>query len=125
MDTAAAAATAHKTSVWVPRNAVYAQKNVPGLPNMGSSSDVALTAGRAVANKVVSTQESTMGSNNSDHAAAMSTAANAATAHKTSVWVPRNAVYAQKNIPGLPNMGNSADVALTAGRAVANKVTST
>ena len=125
MAKAAADSTAHKTSVWVPRNAVYAQKSVPGLPNMGSSSDVALTAGRAVANKVVSTQEGTMGSNNSDHAAAMSTAADAATAHKTSVWVPRNAVYAQKNVPGLPNMGSSSDVALTAGRAVADKVVAT
>ena len=66
-----------------------------------------------------------MASNNSDHSAAMAAAAAAATAHKTSVWVPRNAVYAQKNIPGLPNMGKSADAALTAGRVVANKVTST
>jgi len=94
MDAAAAAATAHKTSVWVPRNAVYAQKSVDNLPNMGTSSDVALTAGRAVANKVTSTQASTMSTNNSLHATAMDTAANAATAHKTSVWVPRNAVYA-------------------------------
>ena len=95
MSTAANAATAHKTSVWVPRNAVYAQKNVPGLPNMGNSADVALTNGRQVSNKVVATQENTMATNNSLHADAMATAANAATTHKTSVWVPRNAVYAQ------------------------------
>jgi hypothetical protein len=125
MDKAAAAATAHKTSVWVPRNAVYAQKSVPDLPNMGKSSDVALTAGRAVANKVVSTQESTMATNNSLHSTAMDKAAADSTAHKTSVWVPRNAVYAQTSVPGLPNMGKSSDVALIAGRAVAAKVVAT
>jgi len=117
-------------SVWEPRSHVMMQIEVEGddkkeLPNMGKSSDVALKAGRAVADKVVATQESTMANYNSLHAAAMAKAAADSTAHKTSVWVPRNAVYAQKSVPGLPNMGNSADVALTAGRAVANKVVST
>jgi hypothetical protein len=110
MDKAASDSTAHKTSVWVPRNAVYAQTSVPGLPNMGTSADVALIAGRKVANKVVATQESTMATNNSLHAAAMAKAAADSTSHKTSVWVPRNAVYLQESYEGLPNMGNPQNV---------------
>jgi hypothetical protein len=95
----AAALTAHTMeAVWTPRNKVYgrgylAQKKVDDLPNMGVSSDVALKAGVKVSAGVVASQEKFMANANSTHATAMSTAANAATAHKTSVWVPRNAVY--------------------------------
>ena len=85
-------------SVWEPRRHVMLQIDTSDdkkkLENMGKSSDVALIAGRKVADKVVATQEATMATNNSLHAAAMAKAANDSTAHKTSVWVPRNAVYA-------------------------------
>lgn len=122
MAKAAADATAHKTSVWVPRNAVYIQTEGDGeekkLPNMGRSSDVAFQAGRKVSAAVVKAQETFQANHNTAHAAAMAKAAADATAQKTSVWVPRNAVYAQKSVPGLPNMGNSADVAFQAGRKV-------
>jgi len=95
----AAALTAHTMeAVWTPRNKVYgrgylAQKKVDDLPNMGVSSDVALKAGNAVSASVVASQEKFMANANSTHATAMANAASGATAHKTSVWVPRNAVY--------------------------------
>ena len=107
-----------KTSVWVPRNAVYLQieapeEKKPKMPNMGVSSDVALTAGRATADGVVAAQEEFMANANATHAKAMKTAAAKATADKTSVWVPRNAVYlqTQDDAPKMPNMGIASDKA--------------
>jgi hypothetical protein len=97
-DEVAAATASAMQAVWTPRNKVYgrgylAQKMVDNLPNMGKSSDVALQAGVKVANGVVAAQEKFMANSNSTHKAAMDKAAADATAHKTSVWVPRNAVY--------------------------------
>ena len=100
MATAAKKTVDTKTSVWVPRNAVYLQMEEqpvkkPEMPNMGTSSDVANLAGRVVADGVVAAQEGFMAKANAAHAKAMKTAAAKATADKTSVWVPRNAVYLQ------------------------------
>lgn len=61
-----------KMSVWGPRNEVMLQTGVPEVkpptPNMGRSSDKALTEGRIVADEVVAKQEAFMANHNSTHA---------------------------------------------------------
>ena len=63
MAKAAKDSTDHKTSVWVPRNAVYIQTGAPEekkkdaeLENMGKASEVTFAAGRIVAKAVVEKQ---------------------------------------------------------------------
>ena len=97
---------------------------------MGKSSDVALTAGRAVSLDVVAAQEGFMANHNAKHATAMAKAAKDSTDHKTSVWVPRNAVYLQTRAPeeekkdekALENFGKASEVTFAAGKKVAKAV---
>ena len=88
---------------------------------------MALKAGREVAAGVVAAQEKFEATSTSTHAKAMATAAKKTVDTKTSVWVPRNAVYLQMEEqpvkkPEMPNMGVSSDKALTEGRIVADGV---
>ena len=95
MAKAAKDSTDHKTSVWVPRNAVYIQTGAPEeekkddkkeLENMGRASEVTFAAGRIVAKEVVEKQNTIQANQNTAHAKAMWDAEHKRLADNLAVW---------------------------------------
>jgi len=105
-------------AVWAPRNAVFAQYE--GLPNMGNSQRVSHDSQTAESLKVVANQQKFAADHLAAHEAATAKAADLTSATMHNVWIPRNAVFAQKT--GMDNFGDAQRVAHDKQTAETNEV---
>jgi hypothetical protein len=109
-------------AVWAPRNAVFAQYE--GLPNMGNSQRVSHDSQTAESLDVVAKQQKFAAAHLAAHEAATAAAAERTSATMHSVWIPRNAVFAQQEMRmrGMDNFGDAQRVAHDKQTAETNEV---